>query len=71
MLIKQMMKKDVQSESWEVDLELIWSKISSESVQKVFIQKAKFTVSHQKDIKPISYIYMKVKEKKNRLKKLD
>lgn len=63
MLIKQMMK-DVQNESWEVDLELIWNKISSESVQKVFIQKAKFTVSHQKDIKPISYIYMKVKEKK-------
>lgn len=38
-----MAKKVVQSENWMLDLEIIWNKISSESVGKTFIQKAKYT----------------------------
>lgn len=36
-LIKQMMKKDVQSQNWK--MELIWNKISSDSVGKILYKK--------------------------------
>ena len=34
-----MMKIDVQSQNWKMEPELIWNKISSDSVEKILYKK--------------------------------